>query len=168
MVLFILWFTLDTAMNLVFPEWSSKVCINPNRAFRKRFTQKTHKGLSQAAVHGATSTPILPPSLWKEPSSITKDIPNSTSNLLNILARIIADPEIAPTQGDQAMYQEIVKTYSSHILKHVNSWMIDVSTKEGLRKTLEEIAWFVSLIYAVPGYTNNKSEEDGTFNADFF
>ncbi|XP_006457260.1 hypothetical protein AGABI2DRAFT_212589 [Agaricus bisporus var. bisporus H97] len=125
------------------------------------------EGLSQAAVHGATSTPILPPSLWKEPSSITQDIPNSTSNLLNILARIIADPEIAPTQGDQAMYQEIVKTYSSPILKHVNSWMIDVSTKEGLRKILEEIAWFVSLIYAVPGYTT-KSEEDGTFNADFF
>jgi hypothetical protein len=126
---------------------------------------KEKKGLSQAAVHGAISAPIIPSHLWKQ--FPTETTPTSTSNLLNILARTIADKEIiAPAQNDQALYSQIVQKYSSQILKHVDSWRIDVSTKEGLRKVLEEIAWFVSLIYAVPGDANKNHEE--IFSADFF
>jgi hypothetical protein len=135
-------------------------CVLPENCSLKK--QKT-KGLSQAAVHGATSTPVIPSSLWKE---FPNDTPKSTSNLLTILARTIADNEIAPTQNDQAVYSQIVQTYSPQILKQVNSWKIDISTKEGLKRVLEEIAWFVSLIYAVPGYTNTNHE--GIFSADFF
>ncbi len=51
------------------------------------------------------------------------------------------------------------------MLDHIESWSPDFSTKEGSQKALEEVAWTVTLMYAVAGLTR---KEDGLFNADFF
>lgn len=63
------------------------------------------------------------------------------------------------------MYTQTIRQHGQHILKHVNTWTPDLSTTEGLQRALEEVAWIVTLIYAVCGFTN---KDEGTFNADFF
>jgi len=77
-----------------------------------------------------------------------------------ILARVLADPALAPLQfGESKFYQNTVENYGDHIVKHVNEWTLDGD----LDKKVEELLWTNVLIYAVGG-----SEEEGTFNADFF
>ena len=77
-----------------------------------------------------------------------------------ILARVLADPALAPLQfGESKFYENTVENYGDHIVKHVNEWTLDGD----LDKKVEELLWTNVLIYAVGG-----SEEEGTFNADFF
>lgn len=124
-------------------------------------------GLASTALHGASSISVIPPVWWKEGADDTRSDTIPNSSLLNILARIIEDPEIIPKRGDDLLnaYSNTVNAYASKILKQVNSWNIDFSTKEGLRKGLEEIVWFVTIMYAVPGYTGKDQE---VYKADFF
>jgi len=77
-----------------------------------------------------------------------------------ILARVLADPALVPLQfGEAKFYQETVKNHGDYIVKYVNEW-----TLEGdLNRKVEELLWTNVLIYAVGG-----SEEEGTFNADFY
>lgn len=92
---------------------------------------------------------------------------NATKNALDILARFIDDPEVgfkAPPNV-MTMYKDAVDLYSAKIVKHVEAWSPDLSTKEGLQKAVEEVVFLVNLIYAVPGLV---SKEEGVFNADFF
>ena len=77
-----------------------------------------------------------------------------------ILARVLADSALTPLQfGEDEFYQETVKSHGDNIVKYVNEWTLDGD----LDKKVEELVWTNVLIYAVGG-----SEEEGTFNADFF
>ena len=77
-----------------------------------------------------------------------------------ILARVLADPALVPLQfSEDEFYEETVKNHGDHIVKYVNEWTLDGD----LDKKVEELLWTNVLIYAVGG-----SEEEGTFNADFF
>lgn len=63
------------------------------------------------------------------------------------------------------MYRSSVKRSGGKVLNHIESWSPDFSTEQGSQKALEEVAWAVTLMYAVAGLTR---EEEGLFNADFF
>ena len=140
-------------------------------------------GLAQTAVHGPSSSPVIPSS-WFDESETTGLISRFTSALgladkgshhqpdihaFTILARVIADPALAPPlqsgsseeeEEEAEFYRETVKTYGDHIVKYVNEWNLDGDL---LDKKVEELLWTNVLIYAVGG-----SEEEGNFNADFF
>ena len=131
-------------------------------------------GLAQTAVHGPTSSPVIPSSWFDESeaslvSRFTSALGFADNNksrsepdihAFTILARVIADPALAPLQySENEFYQEIAKTHGDHIVKYVNEWNLDGD----LDKKVEELLWTNVLIYAVGG-----SEEEGSFNADFF
>ena len=91
---------------------------------------------------------------------LTDKGPKPDIHAFTILARVLADPALAPRQfSEDEFYQEIVKDHGDHIVKYVNEWNLDGN----LDKKVEELLWTNVLIYAVGG-----SEEEGTFNADFF
>ncbi|KAJ3561719.1 hypothetical protein NP233_g10022 [Leucocoprinus birnbaumii] len=120
-------------------------------------------GLAQAAVHDIPASPLIPAS-WFESTSKTHKA-GSTPSVLNVLARVIADTNIAYTPNPTPGFTEVVSKYSAKLVEYVDTWSPDLSTKEGLQKALEEVVFFVNLIYAVPGLV---SKEEGLFNADFF
>lgn len=97
---------------------------------------------------------------FKEPK------PNATRSVLDILARFIADSDIRSEAltDPKNMYRDAVRIYGAKIVEHVEAWTPDLST-DNIRKTVEEVVFFVNLVYAVPGLV---SEEEGIFNADFF
>jgi hypothetical protein len=129
-----------------------------------KFVFEQSLGLAQAAVHPGESDAIIPLSAWKKSG---RGNSNSTSSLLSVFSRILADPEIPPPKAtnDADMYPEAIRQYSSHILKHMNAWSFDASNKEELLKAVEEIAWVVTIMYGVCGFTSN---DVNAFNADFF
>jgi hypothetical protein len=116
-------------------------------------------------MHPGDSDSVIPPSAWKKPS---ENKGNSTSSLLNILSRIIADPEIPPppAASDAGMYSKTVQKYHTHILKHANAWSFDASNKGELLRALEEIAWIATIMYGICGSTAGSDAD--AFNADFF
>ncbi|KAF5347788.1 hypothetical protein D9756_010256 [Leucocoprinus leucothites] len=123
------------------------------------------EGLAQAAVHEAVGSPIIPASWFEKAPKAPKG--NATSSVLSILSRVITDPDIdyKMPPNPMGMFKDVVKQYSTKIVEYVEAWTPDVSTKEGLQKTLEEVIFFVNLTYAVPGLA---SKEEVSFNADFF
>ncbi|EKM75588.1 hypothetical protein AGABI1DRAFT_116306 [Agaricus bisporus var. burnettii JB137-S8] len=119
------------------------------------------EGLAQAAVHPGDSGPVVPASWWKGSDNKTHD---STSSPLSVFSRILVDPEITWPEdaGAENMYRAALKKYSSHILKHVNAWKYN---EADLPRVLEEIAWAVTLLYAVPGFPKKDTD---VYNADFY
>ncbi|KIM44058.1 hypothetical protein M413DRAFT_68435 [Hebeloma cylindrosporum] len=129
------------------------------------------EGLAQTAVHGPTSSPVIPSSWFDESEAglvsrfasavgLADKGPKPNIHAFTILARVLADPALAPRQlNETEFYQKTVANYGDHIVKHVNEWNLDGD----LDKKVEELLWTNVLIYAVGG-----SEEDETFNADFF
>jgi len=86
--------------------------------------------------------------------------PEPDVHAFTILARVLADPALAPLQPSEfGIYQETVEKHGADIVKYVNEWTLDGD----LDKKVEELLWMNVLIYAVGG-----SEEGATFNADFF
>ncbi|KXN91318.1 Oxidoreductase AflY [Leucoagaricus sp. SymC.cos] len=121
------------------------------------------EGLAQAAVHQANGSRLIPPNWFKD----TKEVrPNTTKSVIDVLARVITDPEIGFTTTPHlmSMYKQSVQNFAEKIVAHVEAWTPDLS-EEGLHKTLEEVVFFANLIYAIPGLV---SKEEGGFNADFF
>ncbi|KXN91317.1 Oxidoreductase AflY [Leucoagaricus sp. SymC.cos] len=122
------------------------------------------EGLSQTSVSPAIGSELIPAHSFKETREVK---PNATKSVLDILARVIADPEIGlETQPDQdRMYEAAVEKFAGKISKHVGAWTPELSSKEALRETLEEVVVFAVILYAVPGLT---SRDKGDFTADFF
>ena len=129
------------------------------------------RGLAQTAVHGPTSSAVIPSSWFDESEpglisrltsavGLTDKSRKPDVHAFTVLARVLADPALVPLQLDKDIfYEETVKTHGDHIVKYVNEWALDGD----LDKKVEELIWTNVLIYAVGG-----SEEEGTFNADFF
>ena len=151
-------------------EYLPKVtCLffNPSNLTRTVF----FPGLAQTAVHGPSSSAVIPSSWFVESETslisrftnavgLTDKGPKPDIHAFTILARVLADPTLAPRQfSEDEFYQETVKNYGDHIVKYVNEWNLEGD----LDKKVEELLWTNVLIYAVGG-----SEEEGTFNADFF
>lgn len=114
-----------------------------------------HTGESDSIIHG---------SLWERS---WRDKENSTSSLLSIFSRILADPEIRPPKAADhtTMYSQAVQKNSTHILKHTDAWSFNATNKGELSRALEEIAWVATIMYAVSGYAGKDAE---TFNADIY
>jgi Questin oxidase-like len=128
-------------------------------------------GLAETAVCGPSSSPVIPSSWFDESETglvswFTSAVGLADKGLktdihaFTILARVLADPALTPLQfSEDEFYEEMVKNHGDHIVKYVNEWSLDGD----LDKKVEELLWTNVLIYAVGG-----SEEEGTFNADFF
>lgn len=129
-------------------------------------TNLLQTGLAQACVHEAPASRLIPASLFKDTPTKQPQV-NATKSLLDILARFITDPEtsLKGPMDPMGMFRKCVDLYHQRIVEHVEAWSPDLSTNEGLQKALEEIAFLVNLMYAVPGLV---SKEEGGFNADFF
>jgi hypothetical protein len=133
--------------------------------------QTVFSGLAQTAVHGPSSSPVIPSSWFDESETglvswftsavgLADKGPKPDIHAFTILARVLADPALTPLQfSEDEFYDETVKNHGDHIVKYVNEWNLDGD----LDKKVEELLWTNVLIYAVGG-----SEEEGTFNADFF
>ncbi len=123
-----------------------------------------YTGFGHTVAHSPSASVLTPESWFRGP---IKPKSNSTPSALNILARFLADPEIpgVGARDEAAMYTGSVQQFGEKVLGHIESWSPDFSTKEGSQKALEEVAWIVTLMYAVGGAT---SKEDGLLNADFF
>ncbi|PPQ77390.1 hypothetical protein CVT25_010972 [Psilocybe cyanescens] len=127
-------------------------------------------GLSQAAVHGASSTKVIPAAWFNQYESLSSRFASAVGfgdksakkdvHALTVLARILADPIFAPTKvADMyGFYKETVETLGDSIRKYVDEWTLDGD----LEKKLEDLIWTNTLIYGVGG------AEAPTFNADFF
>jgi len=121
------------------------------------------EGFGHTVAHSPSASVLTSESWFRGP---IKAKSNSTPSALNILARVIADPDIPGiTRDDSNMYDNSVQRFGEKVLSHIESWSPDFSTKEGSRTALEEVIWVVTLMYAVGGSTR---KEDGLLNADFF
>jgi len=122
-------------------------------------------GLAQTAVHGIVGSPLVHAHRFRNSNGVTKAI--STSSIFSILSRVAADPKIifAPPPELLDMYKDVIEKHGSEIIAHLDAWIPNLSTEEGLNKTVEEVVFLICLIYAVPGLV---SEKEGDFNADFF
>ncbi|KAH9482778.1 Baeyer-Villiger oxidase ptaJ [Psilocybe cubensis] len=128
------------------------------------------EGLAQAAVHGASSTKVIPETWFNQYESLSSRFANAVGfgdkstkkpvHAFTVLARILADPIFVPTKVAEmyGFYKTTVELLGDSIKKYVDEW-----TLEGdLEKSLEQLIWVNTLIYGVGG------SEEPTFNADFF
>ena len=150
--------------NSVFPEWLLKVNHSSFLSIRCELTSDK-PGLAQTAVHGIVGSPLVHAHRFRNSNGATKA--NSTSSVLSILSRVVADPEIILNSPPDLfnMYKDVIEKHGSRITAHLDAWTPNLSTEEGLNKTVEEVMFLICLIYAVPGLV---SEKEGSFNADFF
>ena len=171
---FILIFTLASVLNSDYlgylPKVSNLLFFQPLLSLKLN-SNCLLLGLAQTAVHGPTSSPVIPSSWFDESETgivswftsavgLTDKGPKPDIHAFTILARVIADPALTPLQfSEDEFYQETVKIHGDNIVKYVNEWTLDGD----LDRKVEELLWTNALIYAVGG-----SEEEGTFNADFF
>ncbi|KXN91291.1 Oxidoreductase AflY [Leucoagaricus sp. SymC.cos] len=123
------------------------------------------EGLAQAAVHAASASAVIPASWFK--TSPGKDRPNSTPSVLNVLARVLADPDIVghDLKHPFVSFEDTLERHGDKLVEYVEAWSPDLSTQEGVQAALEEVVWLSTLLYAAPSMT---TEEKGLFNADFF
>ena len=103
-------------------------------------------------------------------------------DLFSIIARMLKDPELAPNikpinsslkEGEtktieQAMVpdfplEEALSKFGEKIKKYAEMWKLDLSSRDDVEKTCEELAWAVVLLYGVGGLQSGKS-----FQGDFF
>ncbi|KDR73017.1 hypothetical protein GALMADRAFT_745407 [Galerina marginata CBS 339.88] len=130
------------------------------------------EGLSQTAVHGASSTKVLPPTMFVQSEAglasrfasvigLGSKVEKKDVHAFTILARVLADPAFVPTKipDEYGFYKETVELHGDAIQKHVDQW----SLNGDLQKKLDELVWTNALIYGVGGF-----EGDGKINADFF
>ncbi|KIK68379.1 hypothetical protein GYMLUDRAFT_35785 [Collybiopsis luxurians FD-317 M1] len=140
------------------------------------------EGLAQTAVHSASNTVLIPPSVFpndRVPSvgKLTSFIhsvklSNSTSagaagdtHALNVLARIMKDPELKVTKAEETnLFASVIEKNGDAIFKYANSWSLDTSNPKEVERKIEELQWMNVLIYAIAGFKAGK----GNFNADFF
>jgi hypothetical protein len=139
------------------------------------------EGLAQTAIHPASNTPLIPPSIFPTErgpavgkltsliqsiklSNTTTDSSGST-HALTILARIMKDPDMQVKQPEEgALFSSVVEKHGDALFKYANSWTLDISKPKEVERKIEELQWMNVLIYAVAGFKNGK----GDFNADFF
>ncbi|KAG6863736.1 hypothetical protein C0991_003623, partial [Blastosporella zonata] len=116
------------------------------------------EGLASAAIHNASASAILPPSLWtsRAPStleSITSRLPSvlslgsSTSrknvHAFTILARILKDTRFDSINNESTIriYTQVVEKHSDAINEYVGQWTYDSSNPEEVERKIEELVW---------------------------
>ncbi|KAG6890178.1 hypothetical protein C0995_010883 [Termitomyces sp. Mi166 len=138
------------------------------------------EGLASTAVHQATSSPLIPMSLWSStPSSaidsVTSQLPSALTigdgtpqknvHALTILARILKDPRFENIENrlDITLYTQVIDKHSEALNKYVSQWTFDNSVPGELERKIEELVWVNVIIYGIGGWTKDKD-----YNADFF
>ncbi|KAF5350905.1 hypothetical protein D9758_010511 [Tetrapyrgos nigripes] len=141
------------------------------------------EGLAQTVVHGATSSPIIPASIFTSnpvPSvnslasrlhSVTFGKPSSGSDgthAFTVLARVLKDPamKIDVVADDEiGFYANMMKNHAEGVFKHAMAWDLDTSDPKQVERKIAELQWANMLIYALPGFQRGQGDK---FHADFF
>ncbi|EFI26569.1 hypothetical protein CC1G_15783 [Coprinopsis cinerea okayama7 len=96
---------------------------------------------------------------------------------LDILGWVSEDLRFAPPpkQEEKNSFDRTIGKHAGPLLKFANMWKLDVNKlgtdPQYLESKIEELAWTVTTMYGVGGWTGRGTNKDGTdalFNADFF
>lgn len=139
-----------------------------------------YAGLAQAAVHPATNTVLIPPSIFPNDCipSVGKltslvdavkledtTVSSRSTQALTILARIMRDPNMQMQEAaDEQQMFAFLESRGEALFKYADSWTLDTSDPKVVQRKIEELQWMNVLIYAVAGFKDGK----GDFSADFF
>jgi len=141
------------------------------------------EGLAQAAVHGTSSTAVIPRTLFKaSPGSsdtvvarLTSLVPSLALNtratpttppgthVFTIMARMLKDPKLKTKNPDGMEDARVSETHGDLIRKYAEQWTLDTSNPQDLERKIEELIWMNALIYSIGGWS-----KDHGFKADFF
>ncbi|KAL0573270.1 hypothetical protein V5O48_008677 [Marasmius crinis-equi] len=141
------------------------------------------EGLAQTATHKASSTVLIPPSLFGSdvvPSvgSVTARLQSlatgttgktSSPHAFSTLSRVSKDESIkaVPEVMGPNRYNVVLENSGEAIYKHVNDWAdFDASDSDIVKRKVEELLWTNVLIYALPGFQAGTGNDAG-FMADF-
>jgi len=140
------------------------------------------EGLAWTAVHFASSSRVMPPSLWE--ISAPANVESLTSRFLGlgkkatvrpsqgnthaftILARILKDPRfdaIPSADNYQVIYTNVEREHGGAIAEYVQAWSFDRSDPKEVERKIDELVWVNAMIYGIAGWS--KGED---FNSDFF
>ncbi|KAF9446677.1 hypothetical protein P691DRAFT_794239 [Macrolepiota fuliginosa MF-IS2] len=159
------------------------------------------EGLAQACIHPPDVSQLFPPSFFESiylipvprtsdmlATKATRKLAQVAAHLgynsslsregddvhaLTILARVLADPRLTfPTNlREHYILQNTVADHGDLIRDYASQWTIDIQKPGELERKIEELAWALTVMYGVAGWTYAQQVgqgQVGEFNADFF
>ncbi|CAE6468158.1 unnamed protein product [Rhizoctonia solani] len=136
------------------------------------------EGLAQTAVHETLFDNVFDANFFIQPKStsdpgplmVFESTPNKTStdrvHSFTILSRMLEDdrlkPGVAYEKGANIRSEEVSKNVGMILREYASLWTINKDEKD-IQERIEEINWFVTLLFGVGGWKKDKS-----FSANFF
>ncbi|GLB42751.1 putative protein of unknown function (DUF4243) [Lyophyllum shimeji] len=141
------------------------------------------EGLAWTAVHFASSTTVIPPSLWETigPAAAAESLASrflglgkqaskapaqGNTHAFTVLARILKDSrfdDIPEAEHYAVVYSNVESKHGEAIAEHVRAWSFDHMSPGEVERKTEELVWACVMIYAISGWSKTEP-----FNADFF
>lgn len=146
-------------------------------------------GLAWTAVHLASSSAVIPASLWETiiptlpvqsltsrfltlgKKSQESKAPKKNTHALTILARILKDhrfDDVPAAENYTIVYGHSERAYGEAINEYMQQWSYDAEQEGELERKLEELAWACVAMYGISGWAGGEVLGQGAFNADFF
>ncbi|KAG5649981.1 hypothetical protein H0H81_001205 [Sphagnurus paluster] len=131
------------------------------------------EALASAAVHEASTSVLLPESLWTSQvptnESLTLGTKPSTPPVKNvhaftIVARILRDQELGKIEEKDPIgtFTTLLQRHGEYLNKYLVQWTYDRSDPREPERKIEEIVWTNTIIFGIGGWSKGKR-----FNSDF-